>query len=206
MKILSLSLLTGLALAGTLASAKAQTAVSLDLANLRSGPGTGYAVITTVPPNAPLNILRCRNSWCRVSWQGQTGYIAASLLGRTRGSFVAAAPPPATVYVGPSVVVGGPYIDPYWDDWGYGWGGGWGPAWAWAWAGAAAGVAAGARAGEAAGLVADGAGAADGPGAAVSAVPDSRAADLAASAGEASTVDLAASMAAASMAAVDAKA
>ncbi|WPP03820.1 SH3 domain-containing protein [Methylocella tundrae] len=127
MKILSLSLLTGLALAGTLASAKAQTAVSLDLANLRSGPGTGYAVITTVPPNAPLNILRCRNSWCRVSWQGQTGYIAASLLGRTRGSFVAAAPPPATVYVGPSVVVGGPYIDPYWDDWGYGWGGGWGP-------------------------------------------------------------------------------
>lgn len=134
MKIVSLSLLTGLALAGTLASAAAQTAVSLDLANLRSGPGTGYAVITTVPQNAPLNVLRCRNSWCRVSWQGQTGYIAASLVGRTTGSFAAAAPPPATVYVAPSAVIAGPYIDPYWDDWGYGWGGGgWGPVWGGGW-------------------------------------------------------------------------
>ncbi len=73
--------------------------VSNDL-NLRSGPGTGYRVIDTMPAGAYVNVIGCSGSWCRVNWHGRVGYASASYLGSGRGYY---APPP--VYVAPPPVV-----------------------------------------------------------------------------------------------------
>ena len=88
-----------LAAAALLASAAVASAaiVTNDL-NLRTGPGTGYRVIDTMPSGARVRVLDCGGSWCRVSWHGITGYASASYLG---GGAYAAAP----VYVAPPPVV-----------------------------------------------------------------------------------------------------
>jgi uncharacterized protein YraI len=71
--------------------------VTTDL-NLRSGPGTGYGVVATMPAGADVNVLSCSGAWCRVSWGGAVGYASASYLGGGRS--YAAAP----VYASPPVV------------------------------------------------------------------------------------------------------
>jgi uncharacterized protein YraI len=68
--------------------------------NLRSGPGTGYGVIDTMPAGAYVDVIGCSGSWCRVNWHGRVGYASASYLGGGRGYY--AAPP---VYVAPPPVV-----------------------------------------------------------------------------------------------------
>lgn len=73
--------------------------VSNDL-NLRSGPGTGYRVIDTMPAGAYVNVIGCSDSWCRVNWHGRVGYASASYLGGGRGYYAA-----APVYVAPPPVV-----------------------------------------------------------------------------------------------------
>ena len=73
--------------------------VSNDL-NLRSGPGTGYRVIDTMPAGAYVNVIGCSGSWCRVNWHGRVGYASASYIGGD-GGYYAAAP----VYVAPPPVV-----------------------------------------------------------------------------------------------------
>ncbi|MDR1828243.1 MAG: SH3 domain-containing protein [Methylobacteriaceae bacterium] len=46
--------------------------------NLRSGPGTGYPVVDTVPAGSPLNIRGCLNDipWCDVSYGGLRGWMS----------------------------------------------------------------------------------------------------------------------------------
>lgn len=68
--------------------------------NLRSGPGTGYGVIDTMPAGAYVHVIGCSGAWCRVNWHGRVGYASASYLGRG-GGYYAAAP----VYVAPPPVV-----------------------------------------------------------------------------------------------------
>lgn len=67
--------------------------------NLRSGPGTRYGVIDTMPAGAYVNVIGCGGSWCRVNFQGRVGYASANYLGG--GESYAAAP----VYVAPPPVV-----------------------------------------------------------------------------------------------------
>ena len=95
-----------LLLSGGIAAA---ATVTNDL-NLRSGPGTGYRVIGTMPAGAYVDVIGCDGSWCRVNWRGAVGYASASYLGG--GGGYAAAP----VYVAPPPVV----------SFGFGWGG---PGW-----------------------------------------------------------------------------
>jgi uncharacterized protein YraI len=71
-------------------------------ANVRSGPGTGYPVIATLPPGTVVDAGPCTN-WCRIAWSEGEGYMARSLLALGAG-------PPA-VAVGPA-----PYYDDYYDD------------------------------------------------------------------------------------------
>lgn len=90
------------ALVLSLGAANAAT-ITNDL-NLRSGPGTRYSVVTTMPAGAYVDVLGCRGSWCRVDWRGRVGYASRSYLARGRG--YAAAPrvyygPPRSVYYGP---------------------------------------------------------------------------------------------------------
>ncbi len=75
--------------------------------NLRSGPGTGYRVIDTMPAGAHVNVIGCTGNWCRVNWRGRVGYASSSYLGGG-GAYaydpVYAAPPPVVRFgfgVGP---------------------------------------------------------------------------------------------------------
>jgi uncharacterized protein YraI len=108
------------------ASAANAAVVSGDL-NLRSGPGTGYRVIDTMPAGSYVDVLGCTGSWCQVQFAGVTGYASASYLG---GGGYAAAPvyaePPiysGPYYAGPAFGLG-VGIGPRW-----GWGGGWHHRW-----------------------------------------------------------------------------
>jgi uncharacterized protein YraI len=70
--------------------------------NLRSGPGTGYRVIDTMPAGSYVDVVGCTGSWCQVQFGGMTGYASASYLG-VADSYAA-----APVYVEPPI-----YADPY---------------------------------------------------------------------------------------------
>jgi uncharacterized protein YraI len=78
--------------------------------NLRSGPGTGYRVIGTMPAGSYVDVLGCSGAWCRVEFGGAVGYASASYLGG--GGAYAAAPvyaPPvysAPYYAGPAIGFG----------------------------------------------------------------------------------------------------
>lgn len=100
MNLKTLSLAAGALLISSGIAAAA--VVSNDL-NLRSGPGTGYRVVDTMPAGAYVNVLGCTGSWCRVNFQGRTGYASANYLdGGGRGAYAAApvyvAPPPAVSF------------------------------------------------------------------------------------------------------------
>ena len=87
MKFKTLTLAAGaLMLSAGIASA---ATVTNDL-NLRSGPGTRYGVIDTMPAGAYVNVIGCGGSWCRVDWHGRVGYASASYLGGGRGAYAAA--------------------------------------------------------------------------------------------------------------------
>jgi uncharacterized protein YraI len=55
--------------------------------NLRQGPGTQYDIIATMPEGAPIVIEGCLETydWCRVSYDGATGYASASYLAADTG-------------------------------------------------------------------------------------------------------------------------
>jgi uncharacterized protein YraI len=116
-----------IAAAGLLLSAGIASAATVtnDL-NLRSGPGTGYGVVGTMPAGAYVDVIGCGGSWCRVNWQGVVGYASASYLAGGGGGAVYAADP---VYVAPPppVVFGFGWGGPRWGHgWGHrGWRGGW---------------------------------------------------------------------------------
>jgi hypothetical protein len=116
-------------------AAAAPAVVRADL-NLRSGPGTGYAVVETIPGGATVDVLGCGGSWCRVAYGGETGYARRSYLGLGEAAVIeenAGPPPMAYGYpdydefyyygYGPSVGVGvGVYTGDTWRDggWRYG--------------------------------------------------------------------------------------
>jgi len=106
-----------LGLAGALLLAGAGMAdaamVRSDL-NLRSGPGTGYRVVTVMPAGAEVDVLGCSGSWCRVAWGSAEGYASASYLAGEPA--YAVAPPPVVVEPAPLFSFG-------FSTWDYGWGG-----------------------------------------------------------------------------------
>jgi uncharacterized protein YraI len=101
------ALLTALS-AGVADAAPARVASNT---NLRQGPGTSFAVITTAPAGSVVNVIRCGIEWCNVMFAGRPGYMIARNLGRG-GPARAVRPAPRVVVVDPpppAVVVPGPY-------------------------------------------------------------------------------------------------
>lgn len=94
MKLFALAAGLVLASAGTALAAPGRATADL---NLRSGPGTAYRVIDTMPAGAVVDIRGCRGAWCRVAFEGATGYAAANLLSGPAVGYVAR-PAPAYVY------------------------------------------------------------------------------------------------------------
>jgi hypothetical protein len=109
-----------LALSAT-AAAAVPAVVRSDL-NMRSGPGTNYAVVGSLPGGATVDVGDCTGRWCVVAYGGEQGYAARSYLD------LGAAGVPAEPAYGPSYGYVEPgYVEPdyyYGDDYYYG---GYGP-------------------------------------------------------------------------------
>jgi uncharacterized protein YraI len=79
--------------------------------NVRSGPGTQYQVIGTIPGGETVDARNCTGSWCQVSFSGGSGWASRNYL-----AMGGVAPGPA-VAVSPYV-----YDDDYYYDYGYAYG------------------------------------------------------------------------------------
>lgn len=51
--------------------------------NLRTGPGTNYSIILTIPRGAQVTVLSTANGWSNVTYSGRTGYASAAYLTST---------------------------------------------------------------------------------------------------------------------------
>jgi uncharacterized protein YraI len=72
------------------AQAAAEPAVVLSKINLRSGPGPAFATVAVLPPGTKLDVQKCTDDWCRVSFGRQTGYTGRALLKLGSESYAAA--------------------------------------------------------------------------------------------------------------------
>jgi len=100
------------------AAAAAPATVQSDL-NIRSGPGAQYQVVGTVQGGETVDVAGCSGSWCRVSFNGGTGYANQNYLAMAGGGgpgYAAVAPgyaDPGYVYDdAPNYA----YDDNYYDD------------------------------------------------------------------------------------------
>ena len=76
----------GLALAAIVVSGSSAFAVdaqALGNANVRSGPGTSFPVVSTLHTGETVDVVECNaaNTWCRIFHTGPDGWVARSLLG-----------------------------------------------------------------------------------------------------------------------------
>jgi SH3-like domain-containing protein len=82
------TLLTTCALALAIPAAAAQPATQMvsvkgSILNMRSGPGTNTEVLWELQRGYPLQVVQRKNRWVRVKdFEGDTGWVAASLTGR----------------------------------------------------------------------------------------------------------------------------
>lgn len=74
--------LAALALLATTGVASAATAYATGNVNVRSGPGTGYAVIDALRRGQQVDVQYCRGSWCYVEKRGPDGWVSANYLDR----------------------------------------------------------------------------------------------------------------------------
>ena len=117
LKIKLLSAASVLVLSAGAASAAPATAESA--LNMRSGPGTQYQVVATIPGGATVDVAGCTGSWCQVSFNGESGFANRSYL--TMGG------EPSAAIVAPGYAYDDTplYADGYYDD-GYAYGPGFG--------------------------------------------------------------------------------
>lgn len=101
--------------AGIAAAYPATVTTSL---NLRSGPGGGYGVLTTMPPGAQVDIRNCLgNGWCELGFAGVVGYASGNYLAGAQ-----AAPGPSVIIVDEPDTIFPEYYTywadypPYWDN------------------------------------------------------------------------------------------
>ncbi len=58
-------------------SSQSTTGKALDNVNLRSGPGTGYSILLTIPKGTSVPVVDASNtSWVKVTYNGKTGYCS----------------------------------------------------------------------------------------------------------------------------------
>jgi uncharacterized protein YraI len=104
--LVRLAAISVIAFVGLTAAASAATvAYTKSAANLREGPGTSYAVITTMPKNTEFLVEACTATWCAgTSEDGDQGFVAKSLLKKSLSGDI---PFSIRIIVGPE----GPFIN-----------------------------------------------------------------------------------------------
>ncbi|MFC0246499.1 SH3 domain-containing protein [Falsochrobactrum ovis] len=86
---MKVSFLAAVVTAGMLVAGAAQAAdaiVTADL-NVRTGPGTGYGVIGSIPNRSPIDVHSCTAGygWCQVSYGGLSGWASSRYLAMREG-------------------------------------------------------------------------------------------------------------------------
>jgi uncharacterized protein YraI len=84
----------------SVANAMARPIATTDDTNLRNEPGSDKKILTLIPQGTTVEVGKCTNGWCEVSWNGQDGYSIAHNLGvapRPRPPSAAAQAAPAAV-------------------------------------------------------------------------------------------------------------
>lgn len=86
---MKVSFLAAVVTAGMLVAGAAQAAdaiVTADL-NVRTGPGTRYGVIGSIPNRSPISVHGCTTGygWCQVSYGGLSGWASSSYLAMREG-------------------------------------------------------------------------------------------------------------------------
>jgi uncharacterized protein YraI len=116
------TLLGGAALLLSAGAAVAAPAVVQTDLNVRSGPGTQYGIVGSVPSGETVDVGGCTGRWCQISFSGGTGYANRNYLAMAGG---AASPGYAAVapgYADPGYIEddtpGYAYNDYYYDDYG----------------------------------------------------------------------------------------
>jgi hypothetical protein len=61
-------------------AAGSQATVTASSLNLRSGPGTSYSIIDTMPHGATVDVLGFQSSWYQVTYNGESGWCSALYL------------------------------------------------------------------------------------------------------------------------------
>lgn len=81
--------LTAVVTAGMVVAGAAQAANAIVTAalNVRTGPGTGYRVIGSIPNRSPINVHSCTTAyrWCQVSYGGFSGWASSRYLAMREG-------------------------------------------------------------------------------------------------------------------------
>ncbi|MBG1231090.1 SH3 domain-containing protein [Aestuariivirga litoralis] len=92
--LFGLAVLAGIAGAST---AEARTATPTTNVNVRSGPGTDYAVLGVLPAGSRVFVGTCSGSWCSVKLGGLSGWASASYLAATYRPPVVIVRPPILI-------------------------------------------------------------------------------------------------------------
>jgi uncharacterized protein YraI len=105
-RLLALAVLGAGVLAPGISFAATLAYVTVDL-NLRQGPGTEYARLTTIPGGSQVVVVDCDQptNWCNVAWNGWEGWVSGAYLSFAGPGYVS--PPP--VIVEPPVIIQPPY-------------------------------------------------------------------------------------------------
>lgn len=69
-------------------AAQAANAIVTTTLNLRTGPGTNYGTITSIPNGARVDVRGCTNGygWCQVNYAGRSGWASSRYLAIREGS------------------------------------------------------------------------------------------------------------------------
>ena len=82
---LALGVTTALfALACGVTAASAASAFASSTVNVRSGPGTGYAVVDVLRPGQRVEVDYCKGAWCAIEQRGADGWVNANYLSADR--------------------------------------------------------------------------------------------------------------------------
>lgn len=95
--------LAALTLLATVGAATAAPAYVTSNVNVRSGPGTGYAIVDALRRGEQVDVQQCRGSWCYVEKRGPDGWVSANYLERGgrpgwNDDYWQPAPPPPPVW------------------------------------------------------------------------------------------------------------
>jgi peptidoglycan hydrolase-like protein with peptidoglycan-binding domain len=89
--VASLALIVTLASVMNINTFAASTAtVTASSLNVRSGEGTTYSVVTSIPRDEIVNVISINGSWCKISYNGKTGYVSKNYLKMSQTSAPAA--------------------------------------------------------------------------------------------------------------------